>query len=125
VTILGSTLLDVTGVQFFNGQDSTFNIVDDTRITCTVPAGATTGKISVTNPGGTTQTETDFTVDTMAPTVSITSPAGGETLGAGSTFLIKFDASDNDSVASIAIDLSTDGGMTFPASLASSLPGTS
>src|SRR5439155_20921288 len=52
-------------------------------------------------------------------------PTGGEPLAAGSTFVIKFDADANDRVSSLSIVLSTDGGMTFPVSVASGLPGTS
>jgi uncharacterized repeat protein (TIGR03803 family) len=62
VTITGTTLTGATSVKF-NGKAATFTVNSDTKITATVPAGATTGKISVTTPGGSGSSTTDFTVD--------------------------------------------------------------
>jgi len=42
-----------------------------------VPTGATTGPISVTNPNGTGTSSTDFTVETLAPTITSFSPSSG------------------------------------------------
>jgi len=57
------TLVTINGVNFtgttsvtFNGTSATFNFVSDSQLTATVPAGATTGPISVTNGSGTTDT---------------------------------------------------------------------
>ena len=57
------TLVTVNGVNFtgttsvtFNGTSALFNFVSDSQLTATVPAGATTGPISVTNGSGTTDT---------------------------------------------------------------------
>ena len=57
------TVVTVNGVNFtgttsvtFNGTSATFNFVSDSQLTATVPAGATTGPISVTNGSGTTDT---------------------------------------------------------------------
>ena len=55
VTIHGSNFTNTNSVKF-NGTSATFNFVNDTQLTATVPAGATTGKISVTTGGGTTDT---------------------------------------------------------------------
>jgi len=87
-------------VQFYNLIDSTINLVDDTRLTAVVPVGATTGKISVTKPCGTTQTATDFTVDTIPPTVHVTSPAWRRDACCRRYLHHQFDADDNDSVSS-------------------------
>jgi hypothetical protein len=60
VTINGSNLTGVTAVRF-NGTSATFSVVNDTQISTTVPNGATTGPVSVTNAVGTTTGPT-FTV---------------------------------------------------------------
>lgn len=57
------TLVNITGTGMgtatdvaFNGVSATFVIVSATQVRATVPAGATTGPISVTNPLGTATT---------------------------------------------------------------------
>lgn len=52
----------------FNGLSSTFTVNSATQITATVPAGATTGPISVTTPGGTATSASNFTVQTTDQT---------------------------------------------------------
>ena len=61
VAINGSHFNTVTSV-LFNGVSASFVIDNDNRITATVPAGATTGLISVTNPCGTSNSSTSFIV---------------------------------------------------------------
>jgi hypothetical protein len=61
VTITGTGFTGATSVRF-NGTWSAPNVASDTSISATVPAGATTGRISVTTPGGTGQSATDFVV---------------------------------------------------------------
>jgi FG-GAP repeat/IPT/TIG domain len=61
VTISGAGFLGTTDVQF-NGVSATFTVVDSGTITTNVPAGATSGKISVTNAGGTSKSPTSFHV---------------------------------------------------------------
>jgi hypothetical protein len=64
VTINGTGFTGATGVSF-NGTSvgsANFTIASDIQITATVPQGATTGQISVTTPGGTATSSTDFTV---------------------------------------------------------------
>lgn len=61
--------------------------------------------------------------DTQAPTVEVTAPAGNETLEGGSLFTINWNASDNVAVTRHDIELSTDGGQTFPLAIASGLAG--
>ncbi len=59
--------------------------------------------------------------DVTPPTVSITSPVGGESWKAGSSHAITWSASDNVGVTSIDLAWSTDGGATYPNSVATGL----
>jgi large repetitive protein len=67
ITITGTnfkgTGFTTTSVKF-NGVTATFVVNSATSITATVPTGATTGKITVTTPGGTATSAADFTVST-------------------------------------------------------------
>ncbi len=85
VTVSGTNFIDVTGVAF-NGTPALVNsLTSDTQLTATVPAGATSGPISVTNPGGTGSSTSSFGVIVVAaPTVSGFSPASGA-IGTGVT----------------------------------------
>ena len=69
VVITGTDLTGATLVTFDN-VSATFTVNSATRITATVPSGATTGKIAVTTPGGTATSAADFTVSTTGPTVT-------------------------------------------------------
>ena len=75
VTINGAGFGGATSITF-NGVSATFSASASpyTAITATVPAGATTGLVSVTTPGGTGTSATNFTV---TPTVSSFSPSSG------------------------------------------------
>ena len=78
VTITGTQFTGATAVRF-NGTAATTFIVDDpTQITATVPAGATTGTIAVTTPGGTGTSAGSFTVTPPPTTIAVTAPNGGE-----------------------------------------------
>ncbi|MBL8150369.1 MAG: hypothetical protein JNN15_10635, partial [Blastocatellia bacterium] len=59
--------------------------------------------------------------DTVVPVVTVLSPNGGENIIAGSSFTISWRSSDDRSISRHNIDLSTDGGSTFPVSIASGL----
>jgi uncharacterized repeat protein (TIGR03803 family) len=61
VTIGLGPYLGATSVKF-NGTSATFKVPGSEFITTTVPAGATSGFISVTTPGGTTVSKGKFTV---------------------------------------------------------------
>lgn len=62
VVITGMSLLQTTTVKF-GTVSASFTVNSDTQVTATVPAGAVTGKISITTPGGTAVTATSFTVN--------------------------------------------------------------
>ena len=61
VTIDGSHFTGTTSVTF-NGHGATFSVVNDGRVTATVPSGATTGKIRVTTPNGFDDSSESFSV---------------------------------------------------------------
>ena len=71
VVITGTNLTGVTSVRF-NGTTATFSANTATSVTAVVPTGATTGKISVTTPGGTVTSTADFTVTTAPVARSVT-----------------------------------------------------
>ncbi|MGD9402068.1 MAG: C25 family cysteine peptidase [bacterium] len=87
------------------------------------PSPATTGTMYVTaSKHNYIPDESSATVeeggDTEDPVVTVTSPDGGETWGVGSAHDITWAATDNVGVTSIDILLSTDGGSTFPTTIA-------
>jgi LmbE family N-acetylglucosaminyl deacetylase len=61
VTISGSNLGGATAVHF-NGLSASFTSISASQLTATVPAGATTGPITVTTPNGTASSKKDFKV---------------------------------------------------------------
>src|SRR5207248_10611 len=75
VTITGSSFTGATAVAF-NGLSATFTVTSDTTIRATVPAGATSGTLSVTTSGGTATSAGSFTV-VSRPTIASFSPTSG------------------------------------------------
>ncbi len=61
VTIYGTNLIGATSVTF-NGVTASFSAGTSTRMSATVPTTATSGRITVTTPGGTATSSSDFTV---------------------------------------------------------------
>jgi cytochrome c peroxidase len=81
VTITGTAFTGATAVSF-NGVAATFTVSPSGTITTTVPAGATTGPITVTTPGsGPLKTTTRFTV---TPAITSFAPANAP-VGTGVT----------------------------------------
>ncbi|HEX4440110.1 MAG TPA: IPT/TIG domain-containing protein [Thermoanaerobaculia bacterium] len=72
VSISGSGFTGATAVQFNGTSATAFTVNSDISVAATVPAGATTGKISVAAPGGTATSATDFVVSSSSG-VTITS----------------------------------------------------
>ena len=68
VTLTGDRFIGSTAVAF-NSTSAVFAVNSNTQITTSVPFGATTGKISVTNAGGTKSSAADFTVLSGAPVI--------------------------------------------------------
>jgi hypothetical protein len=75
VAIFGTGFSGITAVRFNGTAATSFTVVSGGRINATVPTGATTGKISVTNAAGTALTDTNFTV--TGPTITSFSPTSG------------------------------------------------
>ncbi len=87
VTIKGSAMTGATAVQFHGLDAFSFTVTSDSQISAIVPVGATTGPISVTNPGGTGTSTKIFTVQLpKAPKVTKLTPASGPV---GTTVVIK------------------------------------
>jgi hypothetical protein len=64
----------------FNGVSADFTVQSDTQLRATVPASATTGKVTVVNTAGMGSSAADFTVDPtggVAPRVTAVSPLVG------------------------------------------------
>lgn len=78
-------------------------------------AASTTGNFSISKGGS--------TGDTQPPSVTFNSPKGGEKFNSGDTLQITWTSSDNVGVTSQDLTLSTDGGSSFPVTLASGLSG--
>ncbi|TML42416.1 MAG: hypothetical protein E6G27_04665 [Actinobacteria bacterium] len=76
VTIAGTGFNSATNVSF-NGTQAVFSVLSDTSVRTAVPAGATTGLITVTNPGGIGSRPIPFTVAAGAPAVASFTPASG------------------------------------------------
>jgi uncharacterized repeat protein (TIGR03803 family) len=60
--ILGQGLTGTTNVTFNGVPATSFNVVSDTYMTAVVPAGATTGQVVVTTPGGTLTSNKNFRI---------------------------------------------------------------
>jgi hypothetical protein len=76
VAISGTNFTGATAVAF-NGVNATFAMQSATTIQATVPAGATTGPLSVTTPGGTAVSASNFTVNVPPPTITSFTPTSG------------------------------------------------
>src|SRR4029079_17207499 len=112
------------------GPTATFGNLFNVAVTSIAPGG--TGSITVTatalrdcsnaplpvNPGppGTVP------IDNEAPVVTVISPNGGELVLIGSSQKISWSATDNTGVANVDIAYSTDGGATYPFTIATGIP---
>src|SRR5262245_49183483 len=77
VVVTGTNLTGATALSF-NGTAATFTVNSSTQITTSVPAGATTGKLAATTPGGNATSSGNFTVTVPAPTITSFSPSSGQ-----------------------------------------------
>ena len=80
VTLYGNgfNAIAANNVVKFNGIAAPVSTASATSLTTVVPAGASTGKISVSNPNGSATTATDFVVGAqLAPTITSFTPSMG------------------------------------------------
>ena len=76
ITLTGTNLTTATAVAFNGIAVTAFTVVSATQITTSVPAGATTGKVTVTTLGGTATSTGTFTV-IGPPTITSFTPLSG------------------------------------------------
>ena len=69
VAITGTGFTHATNV-LFAGKAATYTVASPTTINTSVPAGATTGKITVRTAGGSATSTTNFTIRRNAPTTT-------------------------------------------------------
>ncbi len=102
IEITGGHLDGATRVAFGSAPAVQYTIVSATEIDATVPAGATTGLVTVTTPGGTAASPSPFTVTTVSTGRSGGGGGGGApnlvVTMAGSTALIQPGGEDEISV---------------------------
>jgi hypothetical protein len=80
VTVNGTNFTGVTAVKFNGTAASSYTVNSAVKITATVPSGATTGTIAVTNGTGTGTSSSSFTVTAAsAPKITGFSPSYGRT----------------------------------------------
>jgi uncharacterized repeat protein (TIGR03803 family) len=85
VNILGTNLTGATSVSF-NGTAAEFNVVSASLITTTVPAGATSGFVTVITPSGTLTSNLPFEITLASTLTSVTSSLNPSTFGQPVTF---------------------------------------
>jgi hypothetical protein len=118
VTITGSYFTGATAVTF-NGTAADFTVDSDTQIKASVPAGATTGKLSVTNTVGAVESAVDFILTTPPIIASFTPVSGSmatEVTITGSYFTGATAVTFNGIAAGFTIDSDTQIKATVPAS---------
>lgn len=86
ITITGTNLTNASAVTFGGVSAASFVKVSSTVITAVVSSGGATGSISITTPGGSVSTLTDFTYIPPVPTITSFTPTSA---GAGATVVIK------------------------------------
>jgi hypothetical protein len=137
----GAFTLAVNGAGFapcsvvrWDGADRPTTFGSAAQLTASIPgadvAAAGTHAVTVftTTPGDGTSNAQVFTVsntaDTQAPVVTVTSPTGGESWAIGSSHPVTWTATDNVAVTAVDLAWSTNGGTSFPDTIAAGVPNT-
>ena len=117
VVISGTTFTGATAVKF-GSLTAAYTIDNDSQITATVPATATTNKLTVTTPAGTSTSTNNYTV-ILPPTISSFSPSsapvGALVTANGSNLGTVTDATVNGTAAAITPVSATQLKLTVPA----------
>jgi uncharacterized repeat protein (TIGR03803 family) len=116
VEILGQGFTGTTAVSF-NGTPASFIVESDTYLTATVPAGASTGVVTVTTPSGTLTSNKTFRVVPQITSFSPTSgPVSTSVVITGESFIGVIDVHfGNVKVTSFTVDSDTQITATVPA----------
>ena len=115
VTVFGTGFTQATGVKFNGTAASVVNVISDTQITVTVPGGATTGAISVTDSTGT---------GTSAGTYTVGSVVGSPDLTTGLSHAGSFTQADTGDTYTIVVNNAGKAATTgVPVTLTDTLPG--
>src|SRR5262249_44994484 len=72
VTINGTSFTNASAVAFNGTPAESFIVTNNSTLSAVVPTNATAGKITVTAPGGTGQSATDFVIDSADLGISAT-----------------------------------------------------
>ena len=102
MTISGSNLTGATAVSFNGTPAPAYTVDSDSQITAKVPAGATSGPISVTTTGGTATSGGPFTVTTPEFSINATPAAQTVTAGGSTSYTITITPSGGFTVADTA-----------------------
>jgi uncharacterized repeat protein (TIGR03803 family) len=85
--IFGQGFTTATAVEF-NGTLAAFKVVSDTYLTATIPAGATTGYVTVTESSGTLKSSIKFAPKLANPMPAITSLSPNSAIAGGAGFTL-------------------------------------
>jgi C1A family cysteine protease len=124
VTLTGTDLAGATAVSFHGTATPTFDVVNATQITATVPAGATSGPITVTTPGGIGVSVASLTV-TPTPTLTVTAPTGTGSSAAGSNLTVSWTSTAAVSTGEFGVWARSSGGGWYVGKLVTAAGGTS
>jgi len=108
VTLAGSGFTDATRVTL-GRVTAAFDVVSDAQITLTVPAGAISGPISVTTPGGSAVSAGSFRVTSAKLVITVTAPTGTGSYAQGSVLTVSWETEDAVADGEFRLSLSRQG----------------
>jgi hypothetical protein len=73
ISISGTNLLAVTSV-LFNGVNASFTNTSNSSLTAVVPAGASTGPVTLMTPSGNVTSTNNFLIDNVPPSIALSIP---------------------------------------------------